>query len=167
MAHWGLLTAKDTAEDLGVAVDVIPLVWRPKATQLTPLITYYNPKSEDFKRVMKQSEVPNSGCFYGPEFLVWIPSIKKFASYSMNSKTARNQAPQLLALMGKGATLKIKYIETTNYSWHGPVVTQCSVPLGTPDPELRKEVEEKFCHPEESSVEFDPEKLDGEEGRAR
>lgn len=166
MAHYGLVIQKDQFEDLGPEVEVLPVSWRPKAmripTNANP-ISYFNPKDEDFLKVQKDSEQPNSGCMFGPEFLLWIPSMKRFATYFMSSKTSRRQAPELRSLMGQGALLGVQLIETSQYSWHGPTVRRAVgefTELPTME-EVKKQVD-TFNNPEESSIDFDPERLTGE-----
>ncbi len=104
---------------------------------------------------------------YGPEFLVYIPSLRRFATYFMSSKTSRRQAPELNALKGRGATLKCKLIETPKYSWHGPVVTVCNTQLSNlPSSEDVEEQLGRFNNPDESSVEFNPTKIEEDAERA-
>lgn len=170
MAHYGLVTQKETVEDMGPEVDMVPVSWRPKAMRITndqPL-SYYNPQSEDFQKVQKDSEQPNSGCMFGPEFLVWLPVLKKFASFFMSSKTARNRAQEVRALMGCGATLGVQLIETAKYTWHGPTIRPCSAEFDNlPDAdELKKQVD-TFNNPSESTIEFDTSELEKDSTPAR
>lgn len=170
MAHWGVVIQKDQLEDLGEQVDCLPLSWRPKAMRLrnegeAPL-SYFNPKSGDFLTVQEESEIQDSGCSFGPEYLVYLPAVKRYATYFMNTKTARNQATELRALIGRGATLKVKLIEAPKYSWHGPVVTVCQTKFEVPSLEDMKKVLEKFNNPDDSSVDFDPKKLEDQQGNS-
>lgn len=162
MAHYGVVTQKDQAEDLGPEVEIIPIAWRPKAMRLidTP-VSYFNPKSEDFMSVQKDSEQPNSNCMYGPEFLIWIPALQRFGTYFMSSKTARRQAPELRALLGCGAVLGCQLIETKQYSWHGPTVKRAVGEITNLPSEDEVDRQRKtFNNPEESTIEFDPAKLE-------
>lgn len=98
-----------------------------------------------------------------PEFLLWVPNAQRFCTFFMSSKTSRRQAPELRALLGRGATLKVQFIETSRYSWHGPIVVPCSTPFtNLPNPVELKRQRDVFCNPEESSLEFDAEKLEAE-----
>jgi hypothetical protein len=171
IAHYGLVVQKDQVEDLGAEVDVIPVSWRPKAMRITegnaaPL-SYYNPQTPEFLQTQKDSEQPNSGCMFGPEFLVYVPVMKRFALYFMSSKTSRRQAPELRALIGKGATLKTQFIKTPKYSWHGPTVTICNSQLDVPSMDEVRSQAEAFNDPEDSSIEFEPAKMEAEPERPR
>jgi hypothetical protein len=163
MAHYGLVLGQDQLEDLGEKVDVVPISWRPKAMRMkeggSPL-SYFNPKSEEFLAAQRDSEVQDSRCMFGPEFLIWIPTLNRVATYFMSSKTSRRQAPELRARMGRAATLHVQFIKTAKYSWHGPTVTACSTPYPSPDLEKLKSFVDSFNNPEDSSVDFDPERLE-------
>lgn len=174
MAHYGIVLGRDQFEDLGAEVEVVVISWRPRAmkipkTEGSAPISFFNPTTAEFKQIQKESETPNSGSMFGPEFLIWVPSARRYATYFMSSATARRQAAEMRALIGKGATLKTQYIKTAQYSWHGPVVTVCLRDLQVPDLEEIKQEAEIFNNPEDSSVEFDPATLegDGKENRAR
>jgi len=171
MAHWGLVTQKDQADDLGETVDLIPVTWRPKAMRIdggeggNP-IAFYNPKSPEFVQVQQDSEKPNSGCMFGLEFLCYVPSVRRFASYFMSSKTSRRQAPEMRALLRQGATLKITLIETSQYSWHGPIVTKFHGTFSDlPSKEEFVKQADAFNNPDESSTDFNPEKLEADKAR--
>jgi len=157
LGRWALLTNKDSFIDLGTETHVLILGWRPKAMEIgDEVVSVFNPKADEFKRIMEKSEEPDSGCMFGPEYLVWIPELKKFAGLFMASKTARREAPNLRALMGKFATLKARLIKSQRYSWHGPVVTPCSATFEVPTMEEIREQAEKFNNPPEDEVEAAP-----------
>lgn len=161
IGRYGLVRSKDNIEDLTVAVDILVLSWRPRAMQTgDEMLSIYNSTSPEFKKIMEKSEIKDSGCMFGPEFLIWLPSAKPtcFATFFMSSKTSRRESPNLRALMGKPATLKAQLIETKKYMWHGPVVVPCSTPFDI-DFEIaeRDEVMNKFNNPLETEVESVPE----------
>lgn len=168
IAHYGLVTGKDTIEDLGKEVDVIIIGGRPKALRICDdgtIITKFDPNDDEFKKIMDDSNVANSGCMYGPEFVVFVPAAARFATFFMSSKTARRQAGAVHARLRKAATLKAEFIETKKYSWHGPVCVPCSTPLAAPAPEDIAAAVKKFMSAKESSIETAPEAAAG--GRAR
>lgn len=157
--HHYLIEGKDQLTDLSREAALIPLGWRPKAmdmSNLEQIITVYNHTDPEFARIMAKSEEPNSNCMYGPEYLVWVPDLKKFATYFMSSKTSRRAAPQLKALIGRRATLKSELIRAKKFSWFGPVITICSREL-TPPPldEVNTQLE-KFNNPPEKESEAAP-----------
>ncbi|MFX1512753.1 MAG: hypothetical protein ACFFCQ_09220 [Promethearchaeota archaeon] len=134
IAHWGLVLDQDIT-DLGKEVDVILVDWRPKAMDTSgdvPIISH-DPESELFEEIIGKSTIRNSGCMFGPEFLVWIPETQQFATYFMSSKTARREAKKMKPLLNKGATLKSQLIDNGRYKWHGPVALPCTNPLTPPE----------------------------------
>jgi hypothetical protein len=131
------------------------------------VISCYDPNAEEFKRIANKSEQPNSGCMYGPEFLVYVPAQKKFATFFMGSKSARKEAPAVKALLQAAATLKSKKISTPQYTWFAPQAVPCSTPFDLPNmDDLKKEVE-KFNNPPAQEVEKATEQSAGTSGRAR
>src|SRR5215831_6237732 len=112
IAHFGLVRSKDQIEDLGVGVDVIPLSLRFAAMRLEEgnVVSVYNPDNPEFKQIMADSEEPNSRCMYGPQFLVYIPHIKTFATFLFGSKTSRREGRNMKPLLRRGATLRSKLV---------------------------------------------------------
>jgi hypothetical protein len=160
MAHYGLARGKDQVEDLTKEVAVVVIAWRPKALDLrTPgqVISSYNPQSDLFKKITAVAGEKDSKCMFGPEFLVWVPTAKTFATFFFGSKTARREAPNMKGLIGNAALCKANYIKTSQYSWHGPLITPCSQQLELPDPESIREEAFKFNNPPETEVEAAPE----------
>jgi len=158
MGHWGLVD-DDTIIDLGKEVDLIILAYRAKALQIDKdgIITDHDARSETFAAIREQSFVKDSGCMFGPEFLVYIPSNETFATYFASSKTARREAKSTMAaLIGSAATFKCKLIDppSSKYKWHGPVVLPCSTPIELPDMEIITEAIEKFKNPPANEVEI-------------
>jgi len=154
MGHWGLLSG-DTVTDLGESVDCLVLSWQPKAMDVSgdPIITSTNQHSETYKAIQAKSTVPDSGCMWGPEYLVYLPEEEVFASLFLASKTARREASNIQALLGRGATLKIQYIKKLKYSWHGPIIIPCSAVFDPPDKESIIEAHKKFVAVQDAEVE--------------
>lgn len=155
MAHYALVTGKDQYQDLGDTVDSVPIAWRPKAMDVggEEVISVHDHTDPEFARIQAQSEVKDSGCMFGPEFLLWLPDIKKFVSLFMSSKTARREAPAIRDRIGKPTTLGVTYIKTQKYSWHGIVAKPCSTPFDLPTDEAVEEEVEKFLNPPKTEVE--------------
>jgi hypothetical protein len=104
---------------------------------------------------------------YGPEFLLYIPSVEDFATFFCGSKSARREAPNIKKLMTKPATFKSKKISNKRYTWFGPCVTTCSTPFAPPSLEELQEKVNKFNNPPDTSAEVvAEEKSEGEEERA-
>ncbi len=152
--HWGLIN-DEKITDLGAEVDVLLVSWRPKALQIDGdnVVVNHDPASETFQKIAGNAGVMDSGCMYGPEFLVWLPSVKLFATYFANSKTARREAKKCEPLMRKAATFKSKLITGGKYKWQGPVVVPCTTPIELPETaQLEKQVN-SFLNPPKPSVE--------------
>lgn len=165
-AHYGLVK-DDEIIDLGDEIDMIIVTWRTKAVSIggdTPIIVF-DSESDTFTQIKTQSAVRDSGCMYGPEFLVWIPNAEAFALYHMNSKTARREARKMRPLIGCAATLKCHLIVTPRYKWHGPVVLPCSAVLEMPDEAKLRAEYTKFQNPPEPVVEMAEEEGDNERPR--
>ncbi len=155
--EYGVVSQKKCTR-LGEEVDIIPVDWQPMAMRVidNTVTTVTDPNDIEFKRIMSESEVKDSGCMYGPCFLIYIPKVAKFATYFMSSKTARREAPNLKELMLKGATLKSHLIAPpkSKYKWYGPLVTPCSKALDVPTIDDVKEAALKFREvPPKSDVE--------------
>lgn len=168
IAHYGLVRGKDTIEDLGAEVDVLVVCGRPKALRIADdgtIVTKFDPNDDQFKKIMEDSNIQDSGCMYGPEFMLYVPDAQSFATFFMSSKTARRVAAAVHQRVRKAATLKAELIETKKYSWHGPVCVPCSTPLTPPSAEDIQAAIKKFMAAKESSVEVAPEAAAG--GRAR
>lgn len=141
-------------EDVGKQVDVLVIDWRPKALEMDEeILTVFDLEHDEFKRIQAKSEIKDSGCMYGPEFLVWIPSIKKFATFFMGTKSSRRDAPNLKARMQKAATLDSRLIETKRYTWQSPDIKACNSEFEIPDKEDMIEQVQAFLNPPETEVE--------------
>lgn len=156
IGHYGLVK-DDVITDLGTELNVIFVTWRPKAVQTGEnLIIVYDVQDSVFSDIKENSGKPNSGAMYGPEFLIWVPDAGTFATYHMNSKTARREAKKLEPLIGRAVTMKCRLIDPPNskFKWHGPVVLPCSTPLDPPPDELMRAEHAKFQNPPKSDVEL-------------
>ncbi len=161
IGRYGLVKDKQIT-DIGPEVDLVIVSWRPKAVQTgDDFIVDYHPEMNEegeitnatFKRIADLSNVRDSGCMYGPEFLLFIPVADTFATYHMNSKTGRREARNMQPLVGKAATLKNHLIEQGKYKWHGPIVIPCSSPLELPSDEEIREQYAKFQNPPRNELE--------------
>ncbi len=170
IGRYGLVRSKDKIEDLSTEFNVLAIAWRYKAMQIGEgIISNYNPKSEAFLTIKEKSEIKDSGCMYGIEFLFWVPELpaKCFATFYCNSKTSRREAQNIRPFcpvapnqatgdQGHGPlpmTLKAQLIKTEKFKWHGPVATQCSTQFALPPMEEMIEQATKFANPKESEVE--------------
>lgn len=151
-------------QDLGSETDILVIAWRPKALKMgDDIVACYDPESEVFRKIQLESEIKDSGCMYGPEFLVYVPAVKKFATFFLGSKSARREGNNVRARTGKAATLKSRLVEWKSYKWQAPECKPCNTPFDLPSTEDIKEQVEKFNNPPQQVVE---EVVPGEE-RAR
>lgn len=138
---YGLVTGKDKIIQLGKEVDIFAFVWRPKALDMRDLenvIAYHDPKDPEFQEIQELSGESDSGCMFGPEYLVWVPQLTRFATLLFGNKSARMEAPNLKARLGKPSTLTVNFVKKSKYAWHVIVVNECSTPFVMPTPESVK-----------------------------
>ena len=163
--HYALVRDQNF-QDLGPEVDVLIVTWRPKALEIgDELISVFDQTNPEFKRIQDKSFEADSGCMFGPEFLVYIPSVQAFATFFMGSKSSRREAGSVKAKLQGAGTLKSKKVSTKRYTWYTPLITACSTPIDLPDQEELTAEVTKFNNPPETTIEK-AEKTD-EEKRAR
>ena len=151
--HWAFVKDQEFV-DLGETVDLAILAWRPKAIDTGDVvISCYDPAHDEFIRIKKSAPTKDSGCMYGPEFLVYIPDHNEYATMFMGTKSSRRVAPGVKALLHKAATMKSHEINGKKHDWFAPSVTACSTPFDTPPIEELKSFVEKFNNPPEPTIE--------------
>jgi hypothetical protein len=151
--HFALIRDQSIT-DLTSEFNCIVIGWRPKAMQFNPdVISYYDPNSEGFKKLAARAELPNSGCGYGAEFLIYLPDYECFATYFLGNKTGRREAGNFKAFLKKACTIKAKFIETKKFSWWGSEPVACDIGLEGPDSVKLFKVIDRFNNPPESEVE--------------
>jgi hypothetical protein len=149
IAHYGY-TQGDEIIDCGTEVRCFSLGMRLKAMLIAGdrVTAHFNPEHPEFKKIQAESKIKDTGALCGPEFLLWLSEKGVFVTFYMANKTMRREAPNVYQytphagdpsrnIAPRGAsplTLKAQLIEKGEYSWHGPVITGCSIPL-TPPPE--------------------------------
>lgn len=130
---FALIKSKEDITDLGEEVEIIVCKGRPKALQTGEVIlTNYEKDSEEFKRIQDMSKEKDSNCMFGPEYLVYLPGQKIFATYHMNSATARQESGEMHEHLGNPALLRSHYIEKPKFSWWGPLVEDAPTPADLP-----------------------------------
>jgi hypothetical protein len=128
MGHFAIVDGQENL-DLGTTFDCLVLSWRPKAIRTgDKMEIVYDPNCDAFKKIQAETEVEDSGCMFGVEFLLWLPT-HGFIPYFLNNKSALYEAKPLRALIGKSATIKVIFIEGKKFSWHAPKVSSCTVPF--------------------------------------
>ena len=173
--HWGI-PDNDDVTDLGPSVDILPLARRPKAIDLSDteaIVTNYDVGSETFQEIMERSLESNSGCMYGPSFLVWERSSGQFLEFFCGSKSTRSEAKKIYPALpvteadikARGLsdvephgpipiTMRSKLVKKKAFSWHVPVIGKCSTPLdGLPSNDVIIREIQRFVNPSEDNIE--------------
>lgn len=179
--RWGVPQAGgEEIEDLGAAIDIIPFAVRPKSLDVSDreaIISSYDIKSDEFQRI--KAAPKNTGCMWGPSFLVLERSTGKLYELFFGNKSGRQEASKLRSFlpteanegMPSTASISIRYKQAKDYGWHVPVVKKCSEPFD-PDnvkvsPEdIQKEIE-KFLNPDEGVEKVSEEEQEVQNKRAR
>ena len=151
---FALISGQDH-KDVGEPIDVLVLVWRPKAidTDADEMIISHDIEAAEFQRIQEQSDVKDSGCMFGQEFLVYVPSHEQFATFFMGTKTSRREAPNMLALCQKAATLSAQEIKTKKHTYYSPQVVKCSTAFKLPSKADCLEQIKEFNNPKVQKVE--------------
>ena len=155
IAHYGFFMG-DAVTDLGEVVDALVLAWQPKAmdTGGEVVVTVIDRNSETFHIIQEKSATPDSGCMWGTEWLLYLPEQEAFVTFFLASKSARRVAPDLKALLGGAATLKIKLVSNKKYKWHVPVILPCSGVYEAPPMGAIKVAAEKFSKIPDGDIEI-------------
>lgn len=133
VGRFAFVRGKDDFVDFGPEVNLIPLSWRFAAMRFGEKVkVVHDPESEEFKAIVADSGTPDSGCSYGPQFLVWVPQVKDFATYFFGSASARPEARKMQQLMNQAVTIKNKLVSNAKNKWHVPIVLRCSTQLELP-----------------------------------
>lgn len=156
MNHYALVESKDNLVDIGEQVDCMPVAWRPKALEINgkETLIVYDPESDDFRRIFEASQQSQSkGFMCGPEFLLWVPSIRKFVTFFTGNKSTRIEATAIKNYIGKSATLRWRSAENRYGKWNTPAIQACSTPIDPPDLDEYKEMLDRFNNPPKQTVE--------------
>lgn len=167
MGHFCLNKNKQKI-DLGEEVVMYLIAWRPKAMQFIPeVVNVFDPESEDFQRIEKRADtVKQSGCGYGPEFLVWLPEHGELATYFLGNPTGRNESPNLITLINDGTRKckqKSELIDDGKNTWHGPKTKAHDLDVMLPPMDVLQSELEKFNNPKATEV-AEKDEDDGERG---
>jgi hypothetical protein len=187
--HYGIpLPGGEEIDDLGESVDILPLAVRAKALDMSDrdaVVAVYDMNDEAFKSIKTRSSEQNSGCMWGPSFLVVERSTGCCFEFFMGTKSARAVSGDLVNFLPvseataakKGidahgplpCTLTARYAKRGDWGWHVPVVTKCSEPFtNTPKIEALREEMQKFIEAKDNGVQnVTEEEAKASKGRAR
>ncbi len=156
--HFALVQGKALL-DLGESVDILLIAWRPKALDMSgdEIISCYDPKFDadkaptgTFAEIQKKSGVRDSECMYGPEFLCYVPSAKKYATFFCGSVTLRYEAPAFKVRLSNAATLRPDLITPKKgKGYYSTKVHDCTAVFDVPAREDIMKVLDAFKNPEE------------------
>jgi len=122
------------------------------------IIACYDATKPEFARIKDAASKPNSGCMYGPSFLIFERSTGEFYEYFMGNKSARNESGKVVAFLATAErgplpmTLRNRYATAGDYGWHVPVAVKCSEPFtNLPPMDKVVAVMEKFAASKEEN----------------
>lgn len=170
--HYGVPQAGGEITDLGESVDLLPIAVRRKAldTSSEPPLAVYDPSDPLYESIKDRSGERDSGCMYGPSFLVYERGTGQFYELFLGNATGRQEAARLAPYLpvseaqakangveAKGPTpltLGARVIKRKTQSWHAPVVHKCSTPFNKlPDTETIVATVNKFLNPKTNTGE--------------
>ena len=153
---------------LGKNMLLVPLAWRPKAMDLREsgkVRSYHKAHSKEFMEVKATADRPGqNGCMAGIEYLVYLDHKVDglplgFCNFFFGSKTARNEAGKMRALLPIGTSTAFRpamcttqLIEDEKNSWFGPVVMPSAQFVELPGIEVIMPQIMSFINPKDSEV---------------
>lgn len=145
---FAIIHSDDEFKEIGKTVDFTILSWRQKALDTNEGKAYYDNQSKKFIEIQTRAEtVQNSGCMFGPEYLVYIPQEGVCATLFMGSKTLRFEVPKLqkfykeqqpVQMSGKLITPK----SGNSKPYMSASAAICPTPILPPAPEKLAEIRE-------------------------
>ena len=150
--NYGIPVTDEEVTDLGDEIDILPLARRPKAIDLKDvenIVAVYDVGDPEFKRIQTQSAEKESGCMYGPSFLVFERGTGQFLEFFCGTKSSRTEAKRIFAYLPLSqamidanpeladqephnalpVTMKSRLVEKGQWSWHVPIAVKCSTPF--------------------------------------
>lgn len=143
------LVTSSTVHILGETVDVVPILYRPTAmdTNNENLVISHDVESAEFKRIRTAALEPDSGMVWGPEFLVWLPDLEKFATLMLGSKSAKRSADVISDSKGSVVRLGVSdLIKKGRNSWRTITATPIEIEFIPPTEKEFKPVTEMFLN---------------------
>lgn len=171
--HYGVPKGEDEITDLGDVIDVLPLAVRDKALDTTesPPIAVYDPESDVFQDIEKRAGEKDSGCMFGPSFLLFERNSGAFYEFFCGNASARKVSGHFVPFLPvseeaaeefnceaqgpQPMTMASKLVQRGKWTWHVPEVSKCSTPFNNL-PAIERVVEEinKFNNPKEADTEL-------------
>jgi len=156
--NYGIPGTGEEITDLGDEIDIVPLAVRAKALDVSDkdaIISVYDTSNAEFQRIKNAPK--NTGCMWGPSFLVVERSTGKMYEMFFGSPSGRISAAKLRPFLpvegspSQPVTLSSE-LKTGKFRYYVPVVSKCSEPFDSSAMQVSSEqiVEEvgKFLNPE-------------------
>lgn len=91
----------DNVVDLGKEITCIPLVVLDKALDVSgdEVVVAFGKDNPEYQRIAEASKTADSGCMFGPVFLVFETSTCQFLELFLNNKSGRNEADRIAAYL--------------------------------------------------------------------
>lgn len=179
--NFGIPLSKDEIIDLGDSIDLL-VIWRKaKAIDMSDtdnIIVSNDVNSKEFQRIVDMADnTKDSGCAYGPDYLVFERSTAAFYEYFAGNASGRVESSKINTYMpvtpdmikngltketeprfSKPMTLKSKFTEKGRYTWYAPKAEDCLTPFAKlPTEKQINEELTRFLKKEDSGVETVPE----------
>lgn len=174
--HYGVPSRDGKILDLGNSIDVVPIFRKPKAIDMSDtdhIVVTNVASSETFRRIEHAADnIKDSGCAYGPTYLVYERSTKKFYEFFCGNSSGRAESatintylPVTQAMIDEGYTdeseprfakpmnLSSRFVKKGTFEWFAPVASDCLTPFDLPPVELIKSELERFKKLDEPEVE--------------
>lgn len=159
--HFGIPKSSDDILDLGTSVDMLVIARKAKAIDMSDIeniIVSNSPSDSEFKRIVEAADTTrDSGCAYGPTYLVYERSTSSFYELFMGNKSGRyasGKINEFLPSVVDGTpsfptmTLASEYITKGKWNWFAPKPSACLTAIDLPDTEALKNEIERFMKPE-------------------
>ena len=132
----------DTVTPLGKEIDVVPLAVLDKAldTSGDEVVVAFGRDNATYQEIAERSTEKDSGCMFGPCFLVLERTHGTVFEIFLNNKSGRSEAKKLYPFLPvgpaqakahgvearapKACQIKSKYIKKPRYSWFAPQVVE-------------------------------------------
>lgn len=160
--HFGIPRSSDDIVDLGKSVDMLVIARKAKAIDMSDtdnIIVSNSPSDAEFKRIVDLADnTRDSGCAYGPTYLVYERSTSSFYELFMGNKSGRYASAKInefLPSVGEDGTpnfptmtLTSEYITKGKWNWFAPKPTAGLTAIDIPNAEALKSEIERFMKPE-------------------
>lgn len=132
------------------SVDVIPLAWRPCATEFEGdnfVRAVFDKDSDEFKEIAKKAKDRVEGFRSGVEFLFFSKTHGFLTMFYYGSFIRKNGVKKVNELMGHPSRLYSEEVSSNGYEWHVPKIAPGDYVFGDddkPSDELYKKAMELF-----------------------